>query len=383
MRVCIVTSAPMPPEEGMGHYVHNLARHLALKAHAVTLVTRGDWRSAAQRDQVDGITIWRVAFVPIYPLHVHLHGLFVNRLVRRLESQFDVINLHTPLPPPVRTRLPVVTSVHTPMKADTRAVPVTDLFSLTVRLQAPISFRIEYALLASSGLVTAVASSVAQELAEYGLDPARVVVVGNGVDHELFVPGGNEESTSSPYVLYAGRLGHRKGLLDLVECARLVCERRPYVRFILAGKGPMEPRLRRAITREGLEGRCEFVGHISDRQKLIRLYRGAALVLHPAHYEGLPTTLLEAMSCGKAVVATAVSGALDAISSGENGVLVPPRQPAEMARAVLALLENEGLRAELGREARRTIEERYTWDIISEGFLACYRRAVATEQGPQ
>ena len=377
MKVCIITSAPMPPEEGMGHYVHNLARHLARTGHAVTLITRGDCQSAAQREQVDGIPVWRVPFVPVYPLHVHLHGLFVNRLVSRLESQFDVINLHTPLPPPVRTRLPVVITVHTPMKADTRAIPVTDLVSLAIRLQAPVSFRIEQALLASSGLVTAVASSVAQELAEYGLDPAQVVVVGNGVDHELFVPGGNGESKSSPYVLYAGRLGYRKGLLDLVECARLVCEHRPDVRFIIAGKGPMEPRLRTAISQAGLDGQCELVGHISDRRELVRLYQKAALVVHPAHYEGLPTTLLEAMSCGKAVVATAVSGALDAISSGENGLLVPPKQPGEMARAVLALLESDGLRVELGREARRTIEERYAWDIISEGFLACYRRVLA------
>ena len=377
MRVCIITSAPMPPEEGMGYYVHNLAQHLTRKGHVVTLITRGDWRGAAQRDQVDGIMVWRAPFVPIYPLHVHLHGLFVNRLLKRLESEFDVINLHTPLPPPVRTRLPIVTTVHTPMKADTRAIPVTDLFSLAIRLQAPVSFRIEQALLALSGLVTSVASSVAQELAEYGLDPAQVVVVGNGVDHELFVPAGNGDTRSRPYVLYAGRLAHRKGLLDLVECARLVCERRLDVRFIIAGKGPLEPKLRSAIAQAGLDGRCELVGYIGDRQELVRLYQNAALVVHPAHYEGLPTTLLEAMACGKAVVATAVSGALDAISSGENGLLVPPKQPETMVKAVLSLLENEGLRAELGRAARRTIEERYTWDIISEGFLACYRRVLA------
>jgi glycosyltransferase involved in cell wall biosynthesis len=375
MHVCMVTSAPMPPEEGVGHYVWNLAQQLARKGHAVEIITRGK-PGPAGRERLGQVTVWRPPFAPLYPFHVHLHGLFVSRLVARLEDRVDVYHVHTPLPPVLRTRRPVLLTVHTPMRADARAVPLRDLSSLLIKLQLPVSSGLERGLLRSAARVTAVARSVADELQEYGVDPAQVAVLGNGVDHQQFAPG-HTRSDDPPYILAVGRLDQRKGFQDLVACAQSVCQWDPQVQFWIAGKGPMEAALRAAIERAGLENRVRLLGFVGDRAKLAKLYQEATIFAHPAHREGLPTVLLEAMACGTPVVSTAVSGALDVICSGENGMLVPPQEPQAMAEALVALLESSSLRNRLGRHARRSIERHYSWDAISERYVTCYEQLLS------
>jgi glycosyltransferase involved in cell wall biosynthesis len=314
--------------------------------------------------------------VPLYPFHVHFHGLFVDRLVARLEHQVDIFHLHTPLPPLVRTARPVLLTVHTPMRADARSLSVRDAYSLLIKLQAPVSYRIERQLLHSATRVTAVARSVANELREYGVSPAEVTVLGNGVNHEQFTPDG-AEPVNPPYVLAAGRLEQRKGFQDLVECARLVCRANPRVQFWIAGKGPLEGMLRAAVQQAGLEGRVLLLGHVADRARMVDLYRQATGFVHPAHREGLPTVVLEAMSCGRPVVSTAVSGALDVITSGENGMLVPPHDPVQMAEAISRLLGNAQLCARLGQAARRTIKARFSWDVVSDNYIKVYQQLLA------
>jgi glycosyltransferase involved in cell wall biosynthesis len=380
MHVCMVTSAPIPPEEGVGYYVWNLAQQLVRKGHSAEIITRGKPRPTIC-ERLGQVTVWRPTYAPLYPFHVHLHGLFVNRLVARLESRVDVYHVHTPLPPVLRTHRPVLLTVHTPMRADARSVPLRDLSSLLIKLQLPVSYRLERALLRSATQVTAVATSVANELQEYGVDPANVAVLGNGVDHQQFAPDGMA-SGDPPYILAVGRLDQRKGFQDLVACAQSVCQWDPRVQFWIAGKGPMEAALRAAIQRAGLEDRVRLLGFVADRAALVVLYQQATILVHPAHREGLPTVLLEAMACGTAVVSTAVSGALDVIRSGENGVLVPPRKPEALAEALVALLGDPSLRDHLGRNARQTIERHYSWDAISERYVACYAQIRPTLDTP-
>jgi glycosyltransferase involved in cell wall biosynthesis len=376
MHVCMVTSAPIPPEEGVGHYVWNLAQQLIRKGHAAEIITRGK-PGPSVRERLGQVTVWRPAFAPLYPFHVHLHSLFVNRLVARLEGQVDVYHVHTPLPPVLRTHRPVLLTVHTPMRADARAVPLRDLSSFLIKLQLPVSSRLERGLLRSATRVTAVATSVADELHEYGVDPAQVAVLGNGVDHQRVAPG-HTRAGGPPYILAVGRLDQRKGFQDLVACAQSVCQRDSQVQFWIAGKGPMEATLSAAIERAGLEDRVRLLGFVADRAELVRLYQEATVFAHPAHREGLPTVLLEAMACGTPVVSTAVSGALDVIRSSENGMLVPPQKPEAMAEALVALLGDPSLRDRLGHSARQTIERHYSWDAISERYVACYEQLLSS-----
>lgn len=377
MRVCLISSLPLPPEEGIGHHVWNLAQQLKKRGHQVGIITRGRAGSTTE-ERSAGITIWRAPFVPIYPFHVHLHGVFVNRLMRQIEEQFDVINAHTPLPPAVDTKLPLITTVHSPMKADTAATNGFDLRVLALRLQTPVSQWIEKALFRRSRKITAVARWIADALRSYGVEPTGVMVTGNGV--EACFLNLSPLARKEPCVLYVGRLEMGKGLSELVEAARIVVNRYPEskLRFVLVGKGPLLPKLLDQVNQAGVQNHFVFRGHIGSdqRNELVELYQKASLFVLPSHHEGMPTVLLEAMASGLPVVSTAVGGAREVVVDGENGLLVPPRAPEELAEALLALLENVTLRQRLGQNARATIEQHYTWGAISERYLTCFEQVL-------
>jgi glycosyltransferase involved in cell wall biosynthesis len=257
------------------------------------------------------------------------------------------------------------------MKIDARFHEIIDPFSLAEHVQSRFYYPIlEKETFRISKKITAVSLSVARELEEYGLDLSKITVVGNGVDEKTFVPL-RKKKCLEKYVLYTGILRARKGLFDLIECARHVCEARADTKFLICGTGPFFRRLEEEVRKMGLQNQVVFLGHVT-RKRLVQAYQNATVHVVPSHYEGLPTVLLEAMSCGIPVVATNVGGISEVISPGANGFLVPPGSPKKLAKVVLELLDDAALRDRIGRAARKTIEEHFTWDRIADKILQCY-----------
>jgi glycosyltransferase involved in cell wall biosynthesis len=380
MHIAMILSTPLPAREGIGFYAWNLSRFLIKQGHHVTLITRrmkGDF----EREILDGIEIWRPPFLPIYPFHAHFHGMFVDRLIGGLEESLDILHLHSPLLKKPASRLPQLVTIHSGLKADIRAVSANSLLGGLIKLQAPISYRLEADLFTKSHKLVAVATSIATEMQEYGFSPDQIAVLGNGVDTSMFtaVNGGRRKGT--PYALSVARLAPRKGLKDLLDCAEYVAKRYPSFQFKIAGDGPMYSDLKTSILRRGLEDTVILLGHVGERQRLVELYQGASIFVHPAHYEGLPTVLLEAMACSLPVVATAVSGALDAVQNGENGYLVPVRAPEEMGEAICQIIENPQTGKRLGEAAREKIERCYSWEIVSQEYIDQYEQLLMRNYG--
>jgi len=272
----------------------------------------------------------------------------------------------------VKTCLPVLTTVHTPMRVDGRHNEIIDFESLFNKLQSTVVYPyFEHKLFNNSKQITAVSRMVAIELEEYGLYANRIPVIGNGVDEKTFIPSHNKNRIER-YVLYTGVLRARKGLFDLVKCAQIICNERKDVKFVICGRGPFLNKLHKYVHEMGLQKTVIFLGYV-PRATLIETYQNATVQVIPSHYEGLPTVLLEAMSCGLPVVATDIGGNNEVISSGVNGLLIPPKSPVELAQAILLLLDNPELRERLGDAARKTIEYRYTWVKIAERILSCYQ----------
>jgi len=375
MNICMIMSTPFPPEEGIGNYVYGLSSKLINLGHKVTIITRGNLFKT-RREFIDDICVIKPPFFPLYPFHIQFHGLFLNRIFKKMGEEFDIVHIHSPLSPLISTSLPIIATIHTPMLIDTkkRTDETKDIRARIEQLIGRyISFHIEMDLIERANKITTVAHSVAMELREYGLNSKDVEVIGNGVDEKIFTPIKNK--VDEKYILYSGRLDYRKGLFDLIESSKIICQVHPELSFVITGKGILVDKLKRRVNESGLKNNFNFVGFVS-REKLIQLYQQATIYVLPSHYEGLPTVLLEAMACGCPVVATSVSGNLDVLTQDHDGILVPPKSPDKIAEAVLKLLDDEKMMNTLGINARNTIENRFTWSIISKKFLHFYNSLI-------
>lgn len=376
MKICMVFSLPFPPKEGIGNYIYFLSKKLLKKGYNVVVITRGSWRKT-EREIIDEIEVIRAPFQPIYPFYLQLHGMYVRKIFQLLEPEIDLVHFHSPLPPFIRTERPIVTTIHTPMLIDYRIEKLTSIHSMFSKIMVRfISYPLEKKLLDSSKIIMTVTNTIVQELKEeYSIDSNKVFVVGNGVDTNFFLPGKQESNDDQRYILFAGWIENRKGIFDLLECARDICAKRSDVTFLLAGQGSQFNRLKQKIITSGLQDRFLLLGQVK-REKLLKLYQKATLFVFPSYHEGLPTVLLEAMSCGVPIIATDVRGNRDVITKDKNGILVPPGNPQKLAEAISFLLDNETLRKTFSRNGRQLIEENFTWDKISEKVIQCYQQAL-------
>jgi glycosyltransferase involved in cell wall biosynthesis len=188
-----------------------------------------------------------------------------------------------------------------------------------------------------------------------------------------------ESADEKKYVMYAGRIDREKGLFDLLECGKSICSEKSDLSFIIAGDGRDFNKLKRKAKKEGLQDRFIFLGQV-EKDQMIKLYQNATLFILPSYHEGLPTVLLEAMSCGLPIIATDVRGNNDLIINGENGIIIPSRSPKKMTEAIDMLLEDNNLRKKLGKNARKTIEEKYTWDEVSKRIIGYYELLLKYKQ---
>ncbi len=219
---------------------------------------------------------------------------------------------------------------------------------------------------------------VHQGLADYlvnqiGLDARRVRVIPNGVDTLRFRPG---EATAlrqqlgiPPDVLlagYVGRLHPDKDPMNLVQAIScLTPEQREGLRVVFIGDGACRDEMSRHIGEHDLDVTIELLG---ERQDIPALMQAMDAFVLPSRTEGLPVALLEAMSTGLPIVATDVGGVSGAV--GEGGLIVPPRSPEALARALADLMDDQSKRVRLGEQSRRRAVDRFDRSHMFEGYMA-------------
>lgn len=357
----MITSASFPPREGIGQYILELSKQLKMKNHEIIILTRGSF-SRSMIDRVNGIDIWKITYLPLYPFHIDFHAPFVQSLVRRINP--DLIHYHSPIVPFLNLNIPSVTTVHTPMTFDIPNIEIVDARSLATRMMLFFSSRrIETKLFLKSDLIATVSNQVANEISEMGIPQNRIRVVGNGVNEKIFTPSKRRRDEDS--ILAVGRLAYRKGWWDLLEASRLVTDAIPNAIFRIVGDGPLRKNLENYIIKKKLTENVKLLGRIS-REELISHYQSCSMFILPSHYEGMATVLLEAMSCGSPVISTRIGGSVELIKNNINGLLIPKKDPSAISTCIINLLSDKAFAENMGIEARNTIESRYSWNKISD-----------------
>lgn len=197
-------------------------------------------------------------------------------------------------------------------------------------------------------------------------DKEAIAVLHNAV----YVPSRNLTDYENRNVLFMGRLGERKGADVLLRAASEVLSSFPDAFFTLAGDGDVE--FYKAMADElGIAERCSFPGWVSgdDRD---RLYLDASVYCLPSKNEGMPMSVLEAMSYGLATVTTPVGGIPQVIENGRNGKLVQVGDSATLADAISSLLADTNLKRSIGEGGRDSIAAHFGMDKYFDSLLAIY-----------
>jgi glycosyltransferase involved in cell wall biosynthesis len=221
-----------------------------------------------------------------------------------------------------------------------------------------------------------------------GVEPARVITVHEGVDvakiratpvvnlHEdLWLPH------DAPLAGNVAALAEHKGQRYLIDAARQVVQELPDARLVILGEGDLREPLERQVRDARLEKHVLMPGF---RRDVIGCIKHFDLFAMSSITEGLGTSLLDAMACGRAIVATDVGGIPEVVADGVNGVLVPARDAQRMGRAIADLLAEDRRRTEMGDAGAARVAERFTVERMVARTAGVYeqlagrRRAAGT-----
>jgi D-inositol-3-phosphate glycosyltransferase len=210
------------------------------------------------------------------------------------------------------------------------------------------------------------------ELARMGVPRRRMTVVPCGVDTAEFTPDGPvAERGDRPRLLSLGRLVRRKGVDEVIEALRRV----PAAELVVAGgDGAGDPdaaRLRECAVRHGVADRVRLIGAVA-RPEVPALLRSADAVVCMPWYEPFGIVPLEAMACGRPVVASAVGGIQDTVVDQVTGLLVPPRRADALATALRDLLGSPTRGAAFGIAGRDRVLARYDWERVAAATALVY-----------
>jgi glycosyltransferase involved in cell wall biosynthesis len=261
-----------------------------------------------------------------------------------------------------------------------------DAFRVRRTWKRPPFLLLEHAAYAAADAVIAVSSGLVDYLARVeSLPRHKTVVIGNGVDPDLAAAAPSRAEArralgipeGAAVLGTVGRLAEQKGQIDLIRALPLLRADIPELLCLIAGDGPLREPLAAEARRLGVADRLHLLGHRTDIPNVL-----AALDLFvlPSLWEGLPQALLEAMAMSLPVLAARGVGADDLVIDEENGLLIPPRDPAAIAAAVRRLLRDRPLARRLGDAARRSAADGHSLAGVAAQVDALYRRLLRRDR---
>ena len=213
--------------------------------------------------------------------------------------------------------------------------------------------------------------------------PEKLRIIYNAVDVSRFADAHEARERVLPNINESSRLiavlanmySHVKGHACLISAARIVCKSEPHAVFLLIGDGLERPRLEAQVKDYGLDENILFLGRRTDVPELLAC---CDLSVLPSESEGFPNALLESMSAGLPVVATAVGGSTEIVENGKNGVLVPPGSPEKLAEAVLLLLQDSRLAKRLSQAGQDDMQKYFSFDRLIGELDHLYKEPLAS-----
>ncbi len=232
--------------------------------------------------------------------------------------------------------------------------------------------------------VLTVSVGLHQQLISAGVPERKVLIAPNVIDVQEFTSRLSSVNRDlrrqlgipedSHVVSVIGRLIVGKGHRCFLESVQRILDTLPGTRFLIVGDGPLGEELRNFSVALGIQPAISFLGFREDIADLMAI---SDVIVLPSLEEGSPYVLLEALSLAKPVVATRVGGVPEMVEHGETGLLVPPGDPVQLAKAILHLLRNPEEARRLGRRGREVIIQRFCIERLVRKLAEVYREVLS------
>jgi len=405
LRVCLLSYRSDPYSGGQGVYVKYLSRALARRGHDVTVVSGKPYPDLDPAidlvelpgenvvDAEDRLRAFQLEYLrepaKLFEWASVLTGgfpdpyAFGRRAVEFLEDrgdEFDVVHdnqsLCYGLLDLLERDLPTVATIHHPITAD-REIALDHADGLTeslfvrrwyrfLRMQKRVARQLPH-------VISVSAATKARTVADFGVDPASISVVHNGIDTDLFRPRPDVPERSNRIMTTVSADVPLKGARYLLEAFAKLRDSNPDAELVVVGEFDEGGTAATTIEELGVADAIATHSEISY-DRMTELYASAAIAVVPSLYEGFGLPAAEAMACGVPTVAT-TGGALPEVV-GEAGRLVPPGDADALATAMDELLESPGVRERLGDRARERVTRTFDWDRTARQTVDTYRQAI-------
>ncbi len=370
----IIDFAPYYPPHigGMEKYSEELHENFAKRGHHITIFTPRLPLSAPQEETQGNIRILRYPAFDIifnYPLPKIWNKDFWRQWKQINQEEFDltISTLRFFIQPlfalyfAKRHRTPYLHIEHC-----SDYVKNTLLISLISRL---VDMTIGRFTLSRADLIITPSRSAARFVEKLSRKKSTVIYRGMPfAEIDAILPDQNlqSEAGEKKIITYVGRLIYGKGVKHLLEAVAFL--RRSDILLVIVGDGPERIHLEQYVRENSLSNQTKFLGNIPF-SKVISLLKVTDVFINPSYNEGLPTSVLEAGACRRAMIATNVGGTPEILTHNQSGIIIPPHDTEAIKKSLEELLDNELRRQELGENARQEIEQKFNWDHSINMYL--------------
>ena len=407
LRIALLGYRSQPFAGGQGVYINYLSKALVDAGHSVDVISGPPYPHLDTRVrliQLPSLDLFENGLLSLRPRHLasltdilewtsKLTGGFAEpytfgrRAVRYLREhghEYDLIHDNQSLSYGMLQiqdlGLPLVTTVHHPITSDLRiALKAARNWYERLLIRRWHSFlTMQKKVIKQLHHVVTVSDCSRQDIArDFGLQPAGIGLVHNGIDTEVFQP--LPEVARNPLRLMATCSADAplKGLRYLLRAYARLLVQHPDLELLVVSKPRPGGKTEKLVRRLGIADRVRFVSGISTEQ-MVQYYAEAAIAVVPSVYEGFGLPAGEAMACAVPVISSD-GGALPEVV-GDAGVIVPAKNVDALVDAIDALLQDPGRRDELGADGRQRILDQFCWDVCASEMVDYYQQVLHADR---
>ena len=383
MKIALCSDWYYPKIGGIATHIKGLAKYLSRLGHEVQIITVRNF-DENYKDEDGNVIRVNASTIPGIQILSPLNLKQVKKVI--LEEKFDIIHGHHAFTPISLYSISLASKYGIPTVLTAHSLGMGYQYGIVWKTLKPILYPVKKAFDKADKII-AVSEAVKQFMSHIVSHPEKIEVIPNGIDLEqfIYVPNGKklrEEldlPPDAPIALFVGRFSIRKGVHILIDAFKHVVKEIPDAQLLIAGKGFLKEYLKHKVKANRITENVKFLGCIFG-EILAKFYAASDVFVCPSVFsEAFGIVILEAMASGRPVIATRVGGIPEIIDHEVNGLLIEPHDVKELSNAIIRLFSDDRERFEMGRNARKKVEDCYDWKKLIFDILNVYEGVQALQ----